>query len=193
MSTRGGRNMVATGNRSFTRGSGGASGYGFTVLSSVRFTNSFGGPARCTVGVTHGVGFTNRNGVVIRHFNSLVHNEHAGSRHLSTGDIMPALGTFTNSLSVIVPCQTLAGVVRAVCTLSGMTPKYTGSSALLCNYRGGCCSVHPRREKGFSMVSGICLVNSNDNVAEKLSRDNTVNLCITSRVYNLPARTWVFC
>lgn len=179
---RGAGNVIATGNRDCRSPSGRARGAGFTLLMTGRFSRPFGSDGKCNRDVTHLSGVLNNN-IVMRHFNSLIHKEEDAITHVRRNVMQPALTTAPNSLDLILPGHVLSKVVRVVCTLSGVTPKATGSSALLCNIRIGFCGVRISVSRGLRDECGnLCVVKSKDNMARSLSRTSTDNMCMTHRV-----------
>lgn len=176
MITRGASNVVAIGNRDCHSPGVRDGGAGFTLLIDDGFARPFRRPLRCNGHVTSFSGVL-KNNILIRHFNSLIGNEHAGRGHVLGDFAGPALGTAPNSLDLILPGHRLSSVVRVVCTLSGVTPNVTGTSALLCNMRMGFCDTHLRLSDGLRAgITGVFTMNSNTNVAHKLSRTDTDNI-----------------
>lgn len=176
---RGAGNVVAMGNRDCRSPTGRAGGAGFTLLMSGRFSRPFRSDGKCNRDVTELSGVLNNN-IVMRQFKSLVHKEQDAGTHVRRDFMAPALSTAPKSLDLIVPGHVLSNVVRVVCTLSGVTPKATSSSALLCNIRIGFCGVRIRVSRGLRAYRGnLFIVKSYDNIARSLSRTSTDKICMT--------------
>lgn len=179
---RGAGKVIAMGKRDCRSPTGRARGAGFTLLIRGRFSRPFGSDGKCNRDVTHLSGVLNNN-ILMRHFNSLVQKEEDAPTHVTRDFLAPALSTRPKSLDLMLPGHVLSKVVRVVCTLSGVTPKATGSSALLCNMRIGFCGVRIGLSRRLRAGRGnLCIVKSKDKIARSLSRTSTDNMFMTERV-----------